>query len=130
MLDEVIRALAVELATSSITAGTTLVLPESLSELADVSDASRVQCASDREAAHRAPTRAANVAAILAESGVTDLHDARSRGVAADTWTPEIFVASAPIDAAPWSGIAVIGTGEGAKAGWNLEGRLWWSREA
>jgi LysM repeat protein/DNA-binding SARP family transcriptional activator len=118
---EVIRALAVELATSSITGGTTLVLAESLTELADVSDASRVQCASEQEVAHRAPARTTNVAAILAESGAIDLHDARSRGMAHDTWAPEIFVASAPIDAAPWSGIAVIDTGEGAKGGWNLK---------
>lgn len=120
VVNEVIRALAVELATSSLTSGTTLVLPESLSELADSSDVSRVQCASDGGTAHRAHTRAANVAAILTESGVTDLHDARSRGVAVDTWTPEISVTSAPVDAQPWSGIAVVG-GEEAKSSWILK---------
>lgn len=121
VVNEVILALAVELATSSLASGTTLVLRESLSELADITDASRVQCASDGEAAHRARTRAANVAALLTDSGAADLHDARSRGVAADTWTPEIFVASAPIDAEPWSGIAVIGGGEEARSSWHLK---------
>ena len=120
-VDEVIRALAVELATSSIAAGAIVVLPESLVELSDVSDTSRVQCASDPEGAHRASTRAANVTAILSESGVTDLHEARSRGVAADTWTPEIFVASAPIDAAAWSGVAVIGGDDETRSSWNLK---------
>lgn len=120
VVNEVIRVLAVELASSSLTSGTTLVLADGLSELADVSDATRVQCASTGEAAQRARTRAANVAALLTDSGVADLHEARCRGVAVDTWTPEISVGSAPIDAEPWSGIAVVG-GEGAKSSWILK---------
>lgn len=121
LANDVVRALALELATSPIAGRSLLVLTEALSELAEVSDVSRVHNSAAPEAARRAATHMASVAAILAESGVTDLHQARSRDVAADAWTPEVFVAGPPIAAAPWSGVAVITAGQDAGGGWTLK---------
>lgn len=121
LAQDVVRALAVELATSSTADRTVLILPDWLSELAEVSDVSRVHTVTNSEAVRRIATHRANAAAILAESGVNNLHEARSRDVAADTWTPEIFLEGPPVDVAPWSGVVVIAAGQDSASGWTLE---------
>ncbi len=120
LVEDVVRALALELATSPTAGGAVLVLPDALSELVEVSDISRVERAEPDDALRRADAHATTVAALIAESGVSDLHEARSQGVAADAWTPVVFVTSHSIDAVPWSGTAVITTGAEAGSGWTL----------
>jgi len=122
----VVRALAVELATSPLTDGTALVLPPGLKSLADACDPGRVAQVDGSEAVSRyATTHRTAVAGILADAGVEDLHEARCRGVAEDVLTPEVFIKpDMSIVAAPWSGVIAVTTGadsdQDTTSGWRL----------
>ncbi|MCA0328468.1 MAG: LysM peptidoglycan-binding domain-containing protein [Actinobacteria bacterium] len=127
MARDVQRAAAVELATSPLTAGTSLVLPDEYAALADVSDPDRV-IATENPAA-RIAARTAATAEALRVAGVTDVHDARSQRVAPDTWTPEVVLLDAPVAVASWSGVAALRIGAPADGEWviqvNTDGHGW-----
>jgi nucleoid-associated protein YgaU len=117
---DVLRALAVELATSALATATTLVLPAEFGDLAAVSDTGRVQ-GTDRDDATgpRVDAVVSAVSEILLDAGVTDVNVARSRGLAPDTWTPHLFITPVRTGAQPWSGVAVL-TATPSGPGWDL----------
>ena len=117
---DALRALAVELATSTLATATTLVLSPEFTDLAAVSDTGRVQgCDLDDATAARVDKITSAVSEILEDAGVTDVNVARSRGLAPDTWTPHIFITPVRTRAQPWSGVAIITATPGGQ-GWDL----------
>ena len=117
---DVLRALALELATSALNERSVLILPPAMAEVAMVSDACRVCSADPDAAARRARTHLTSVAGMLRDAGVIDLHDARAHDVLGDASTPLLLVTAGPVDAAPWSGVAAITTEDAATTGWTL----------
>lgn len=115
------RTLGVELATSPLSSGCTLILPAWLGDLAEVADPDRV-CAVPTDAAlRRATVRTVAVEAALTEQHVDDVHSARTRGAAPDTWTPEIHLIDEQQRVArPWSGIAAISSRAAADDSWTV----------
>lgn len=117
---DVVRALAVELATSPLAGRAVLVLPEWMSDLAGVVDGSRACVASGEEAKGRVVAHASSVGSILKDAEVPDLNQARSLGVASDVWAPLVLVSDRPIVAKPWAGVASI-QAAASEVGWTLE---------
>ncbi len=120
----VLRTLAVELATSPLSAASTLILTDHLRALADVADPDRVAAVDDTAAARRADVRLATVRQALDADDLPDMHDARSTGRAPDHWAPEVHLGHHNgIAPAPWSGVAVVTTTSASQesaTGWML----------
>ncbi len=120
----VLRTLGVELATSPLSAASTLILTHHLRALADVADPDRVAAVDDTAAARRADVRLATVRHALEAADVRDLQDARSTGRAPDHWAPEVHLGhDNAICPAPWSGVAVVTTAsapQDSATGWML----------
>jgi len=116
----VLRALAVELATSELSAGLDLVLGPELGDLAGTCPSVTIRAASgpDLDARLRATTGADR--RVLTGADAADTLDARSRRVGDDSWIPTVFIAADLHDAAakPWSGHAIITTS--SLPGWHL----------
>jgi nucleoid-associated protein YgaU len=116
----VLRALAVELATSELSAGLDLVLGPELGDLAGAcpSVVIRAESGPDLDARLRAAT--GTDGHVLAGADAADTLDARSRRVGEDSWIPTVFIATDLPDAAarPWSGHATITTS--SLPGWHL----------
>ncbi|MGE3449026.1 MAG: hypothetical protein AB7H92_15770, partial [Microbacteriaceae bacterium] len=121
----VLRTLAVELATSPLSAASTLILTDHLRALADVADPDRVAAVDDTAAARRADVRLATVRQALDADDVSDLHDARSTGRAPDHWAPEVHLGhDNGIAPARWSGVAAVTTASDSRDtafGWTLD---------
>lgn len=86
--------------------------------------------ASTESAAAQLDAHQGAVRDVLAQCGVADIRQARSAGVADETWVPEIVLGTdVAASAAPWSGAAVVRGGDAATAGeWTLhpgEGAQW-----
>lgn len=64
--------------------------------------------------------RRAEVAALLADSEVGDVHEARAAGVAEDAWAPEVSIGPGAGAALPWSGSASVVLGDTSPGGWAL----------
>jgi hypothetical protein len=105
--EAILRTLAVELATSPMSRGISLILPTRLEDLADVADPDRVAAVDTIGGTRRAGVRQASVRAALDAEDSLDLHAARGTGVASDAWTPEIYI-GVDMHAEPWSGIVTI----------------------
>jgi DNA-binding SARP family transcriptional activator len=120
----VLRTLGVELATSPLSAASTLILTDQLSDLADVADPDRVAAVDDTGAERRADVRVATVRQVLDADDLTDLHDARSTSRAPDHWAPEVHLGhDNSICPAPWSGVAAVttaGASRDSATGWTL----------
>ena len=115
-----VRSLAVELATSPLATGLTVMLPNWLDDLAEVTDPDR-GCAVTADAANRrAIARTGSVATLLDDAGAHDLLDARTRSIAHDTWTPEIVITEGAIVTAPWCGVATITLAPRTNSGWHV----------
>lgn len=117
---DVVRGLAIELATGALAGRSMLVLPAWMSDLAGVIDSGRACVASAEQAGRRAKAHAASVGAILKEAGAPDLNHARSRGVAPDVWAPLVLVSDRAIEADPCSGVISVQAAP-SEAGWTLE---------
>jgi LysM repeat protein len=118
---DVAWALGMELATSPLAAHSVLVVPEWMSALARVTDRNRVTVANEEAAERRATAHVASVGSILESADVSDLHEARSRGTAADTWVPEVMFTYGPIGVLPWSGVVAIHANPLEGIGWTIE---------
>ena len=120
----VLRTLGVELATSPLSAASTLILTDHLRDLADVADPDRVAAVDDTAAARRAHIRLATVRHALDADDLPDMHDARSTGRAPDHWAPEVHLGHHNgIAPAPWSGVAAVTTASASQdstTGWTL----------
>lgn len=115
-----VRALGVELATSPLATGLTVMLPDWLDDLAEVTDPDR-GCAVSADAANRrAIARTGSVAALLYDAGARDLLDARARAIAHDAWTPEIVITEGALVTAPWCGVATITLAPRTTSGWHV----------
>jgi hypothetical protein len=121
----VLRTLAVELATSPLSAASTLILTDHLRDLADVADPDRVAAVDGTAAMRRADVRLATVRQALDADDLPDLHDARSTGRAPDHWAPEVHLGHRNgIAPAPWSGVAAVTnatTSRASATGWTLD---------
>jgi nucleoid-associated protein YgaU/DNA-binding SARP family transcriptional activator len=121
----VLRTLGVELATSPLSAASTLILTDHLRDLADVADPDRVAAVDDTAAARRADVRLATVRHALDADDLPDLHDARSTGRAPDHWAPEVHLGHQNgIAPAPWTGVVAVTTASASRrsaTGWTLD---------
>lgn len=112
----VLRTLGVELATSPLSAASTLILTDHMCALADVADPDRVAAVDDTAAARRADVRLATVRRALDADDLPDLHDARSTGSAPDHWAPEVHLGhDNGIAPAPWSGVVAVTTARASR---------------
>ncbi len=121
----VLRALAVELVTNPLTESAAITLGPELADLSAVTDVVRARTLeSPEDAARHVAAHQGALSTIWADAGVDDVRQARSRGVATDTWAPEIHLrAGADFAPSPWSGVALItsAAGELPGPGWSLD---------
>ncbi|MBI1376776.1 MAG: LysM peptidoglycan-binding domain-containing protein [Frankiales bacterium] len=113
---DVMRTIAVELATSPLSSAIALTLPEWLGDLADVADPDRVCSTSTDAGARRANARLQSVARLLEAETAPDVLAARAQGGSVDAWQPEIFITDTDVTANPWAGVAVIRGRDAANA--------------
>ncbi len=117
-----LRAIACELATSSMSDRAVILVGPDLADLADAT-ASVLLAAATSEAtlAARLKTDTDLAARHLADGVAADTLHARSRRVADSTWNPTIYLGE-HIDggASPWAGLAVV-TARTAAGGWHLK---------
>ncbi|MGV8966597.1 MAG: LysM peptidoglycan-binding domain-containing protein [Cellulomonas sp.] len=115
------RALACELATSSLTANAVLVLGPEHADLAEVSTSVIVtSVASSDDLDHASGVLAVADGAILASAGATDALHARSMLTGDDTWNPTVFLGAGQTTVLePWAGQAIVTTD--AQAQWQLD---------
>lgn len=96
--EQVLRALAVELATSNWTDDVAICMVGFGAELPAALDTGRLRHVADLDAALlELETWAREVGALLANSDAAGLREARTRGIAADAWTPQIILSAQPI---------------------------------
>ena len=96
---DTLAALAVELATSPWADDLQVTLVGTLPGLADAVDTGRIRHVTGLDAVMRElQARAEHVGQILTDSGADSLSEARGRGVAEDTWTPEILLIGTHLD--------------------------------
>jgi nucleoid-associated protein YgaU/DNA-binding SARP family transcriptional activator len=107
------RALAVELVTSPLLQDTWVCLGPHLDDLAAVVDVVRARAVDDGAQATRiGRAHHQEVELLWADAGVSDVLQARSRDVAADTWAPHVYVAAdVEVQPRPWSGQVLVTTG-------------------
>lgn len=113
---DVMRTIAVELATSPLSSAIALTLPEWLGDLADVADPDRVCSTSTDAGARRANARLQSVAQLLEAEVAPDVLAARAEDGSVDAWQPEILITDADVTANPWAGVAIIRGGDSANA--------------
>ncbi|TDE12601.1 LysM peptidoglycan-binding domain-containing protein [Jiangella asiatica] len=131
---EVLAALAVELATSPWADDLQVTLVGTCPELASGLDTGRIrQLSSVGSLLDELDRRARQDRQALAESGAWSLDDARAKGLAAATWTPEIVLLGQPLDsrqrvqlaelveALPRVAVAAVTSGRSAESSWSLE---------
>lgn len=116
----VLRGLAVELATSELSAGLDLVLGPEFVDLAGACPPVTIRTESSWDIDARLCATTDADAHVLAGADAADTLDARSRRVGEDSWIPTVFIAADLHDAAarPWSGHATITTSN--LPGWHL----------
>lgn len=113
---DVLRGLAVELATSELSAGLDLVLGPDYTALAGACPAVSIRADSSHDLEVRLRATADADAQVLLDARADDALDARSRRVAEDSWTPTIYVAAGIEDAAAaWAGHATVTAGSEAE---------------
>jgi nucleoid-associated protein YgaU/DNA-binding SARP family transcriptional activator len=119
----VLRALVCELATSELSAGCSVTLGAEFTELAEVCDRTHVNVIhSSTRLSARITAHGQALRAVLDSASVTDVHEARSRDVAEDAWTPEIVASATPVGApAVWSGVTAVTCSESPRPGWTLQ---------
>ncbi|WP_157553542.1 LysM peptidoglycan-binding domain-containing protein [Jiangella gansuensis] len=131
---EVLAALAVELATSPWADDLQVTLVGTCPELAAGLDTGRIRhLPSVGGLLDELNRRARQDREALAESGAYSLDDARAKGVAAATWTPEIVLLGHPldssqrdqladlVDALPRIAVAAVTSGPSAEGTWSLD---------
>lgn len=95
-----------------------LVAPRSDGEGEGVAGAS-LPTLTDEQATSVIESRTQQVQEVLSAAGVADVSQARSAGVGEDAWPPHVVVGNGvTASAQPWSGTAVVATGDGP--GWGL----------
>lgn len=118
-VEDIVRALLVELATSPLSSEVTVAVDSEWSGLAEGFEAHRMRAR--RDGTER-QTLAARVAQHLAATGVDDVLQARGDRQAGDSIMPIVFAEreAAGTGCTPWSGSALVTTDRTA-AGWRVE---------
>ena len=122
-VEETLRALALDLAVSPLSAAATLTLAGCFPDLARTLDPGRARrLATTDQAERELAVRLATTQQLLDAVGVPDVRSARSTELAEEATVPEIVVTVGAVQVGPaaWSGAALIAAGDHETAGWQV----------